>query len=35
MKKIKNFTKRAIKWYFTNMYEVYKPCYEAGINPFI
>lgn len=34
MKTIKIFIKKAVKAYFKNMYEIYKPCYEAGINPF-
>ena len=31
MKKVKKF----IKWYFRNLYNFYKPMYDAGVNPFM
>ena len=32
-KHVKNYVRKAFKSYCTNMYSLYKPCYEAGINP--
>lgn len=34
-KKVKNLLKRAIRAYSKSMIEFYKPCLEAGVNPFI
>lgn len=32
---MKNLIKKAFIKYCNNMYNLYKPCYDAGINPFI
>lgn len=34
-KNVKNYVKKAVKSYMTNMYSVYKPCFEMGINPIL
>lgn len=34
-KNVKKTIKKALRKYCNNMYSVYKPCYEAGISPFI
>jgi len=34
-KHVKRFVKKAFVSYCTNMYSIYKPCYDSGINPFI
>lgn len=33
-KNVKNYVKKAFKGYFNNMNYMYKPCLEAGVNPF-
>ena len=35
MKKVRNFISGLWMSYCRNMYNIYKPCIEAGINPFI
>lgn len=35
MKKVKSIISNAFSKYCKAMYEIYRPCYEAGINPFI
>ena len=32
-KNVKNIVKKALKSYCNGMYMLYKPCYEAGVNP--
>lgn len=32
-KTVKKHVKKAVKRYMTNMYSVYKPCFELGVNP--
>lgn len=34
-KNVKNFVKKAFMGYCTNMYKLYKPCYDAGVNPML
>ncbi len=34
-KHVRKYVKKAFKSYCNNMYSLYKPCYEAGVNPFI
>ncbi len=34
-KHVRNFVKKALKSYCTNMGKFYKPCIESGVNPFI
>lgn len=34
-KKVKSFVKKCIKGYINGLAIVYKPCLEAGVNPFI
>ena len=35
MKTIKKFVKKAFTVYCNNMYQTYKSCIDAGINPFM
>jgi hypothetical protein len=35
MKKVKNAVKKAFATYCNYMYQAYKPCIDAGVNPFI
>lgn len=35
MKTIKKFVKKAFTAYCNNMYQAYKPCIDAGVNPFM
>ena len=32
---VKKYVKKSVKSYMTNMYSVYKPCFEMGINPIL
>lgn len=32
-KHVRKYVKKAVKSYCKNMYEFYKPCYDAGVNP--
>lgn len=34
-KRVKSFVKKCIKSYVNGLAIVYKPCLEAGVNPFI
>jgi len=34
-KNVKNYVKKAVKSYLNNMYSLYKPCFECGVNPFM
>ena len=35
MRKVKNFVKKCVRGYINGLVTVYKPCLEAGVNPFI
>ena len=35
MKKVKNFMKSICRAYLENMAKMYRPCIDAGINPWI
>ena len=35
MKKVKNFMKLICRAYFRNMMQMYKPCIDAGVNPWL
>ena len=34
-KRVKSFVKKCIKGYVNGLASAYKPCLEAGVNPFI
>lgn len=35
MRKVKNFVRKCVKGYVNGLVDIYKPCLEAGVNPFI
>ena len=35
VKKVKNLVRKCIKGYVNGLANAYKPCLEAGVNPFI